>query len=218
MSANILTINELYVPGRGDDVSEGDILGVYDLQIGAVAFGQLYVTEDDYTIAWPGNFDEFRYRNDNASHFITKQLDSDRGKLGLRTTGYEAKVTLVVERELRQFRFDSFEKPADYKELSEVGGDVTFARYDFDCRFEGGDVSGAKYAFSTENPAAKSKDNGEMALLLSRTQPLALGLLRDWIADKHIHSRELKRALRDVNVHKNVYHNLMGIARVKTDL
>jgi hypothetical protein len=211
MSANsILTTSEVYVPGDTTDVDGADLGEVYDLRIGTIAFGQLYLTAQNYTIVWPENRGEFLYRNDNASHFIIKQLENDRKKLGLRSTGYDTRVILVISRKIQQFRFKSFEKPGDYKQLLGASGEITFARYDFECNFEGVEAM-TRYAFSTEDPQAKSKDTGEMALLLPRTQPLAVGLLQ-WIASKHIHSRELKRALREPVVYSDVYHSLMKIA------
>jgi hypothetical protein len=217
MSANtILTTSEVYVPGDKTNVDGAEIGEVHDLRIGTIAFGQLYLTAQNYAIVWPQNRDEFRFKNDNASHFIIKQLDSDKNKLGLRSTGYDTRVILVISRKIRQFHFKSFEKPGDYEQLLGVSGEITFARYDFECNFEGVEAM-TRYAFSTDDPEAKSKDSGEMALLIPRTQPLAVGLLQ-WIANKHIHSRELKRALREPAVYSDVYHRLMKKALTITIL
>lgn len=217
MSTNTtLTTSEVYVPSDGDDVDEGDIVGIYDLHIGNVRFGQLYLTTENYTIVWPGNFEQFKYRNDNASHFIIRQMASDLRRSGWRVREYSARVLFVIYDEenkshrAHRFRFDSFESPEDYRPLLDFSDEVVFARYDFECHFEG-DLPPASYAFTSENPQAKSKDNGEMALLLPRTHKLAMGLLREW-ADKHVHSRDLKHALRNNFVYGEIYHGLMRIA------
>ena len=193
-----------------------DIVGIYDLHIGDVRFGQLHLTTENYTIVWPGKSEQFQFRNDNASYFIIRQMASDLRWSGYRVKSYSVRVLFVVFDEenklhkIRQFDFTSFESAMDYRALWDFSDEVVFSRYDFECHFEG-DHPPARYAFSSENPKGKSKDTGEMAILLPRTHKLAMGLLREW-ADKHVNYRELRPALRNNSVYPNIYHGLMKIA------
>ncbi|HEV7398277.1 MAG TPA: hypothetical protein VGN86_17325 [Pyrinomonadaceae bacterium] len=201
-----LKTQELYARGRGDYL--GATLAAHHLVIGEITFGHLYLTSEDYTLAWPGNNEEYPYASDNAAHFIIKQLETDKKELGLILTSYDTRVRLRIGNAIREFNFQKSFEVKDFQEVEPMLGESVFARYDFNCNFDG---LRADFAFSAENPQAESNDNGEMAVRLPRTHPLTKWALQ-WIIDKHISSKKLKRDLHDNAVLGKVYHALMKMA------
>jgi hypothetical protein len=100
-----LVAEKVYGAGQDDIVDEEDLVAAYDVRIGETTFLQLYLTTFDYTLAWPGAIDQFKYSNDNASHFIDKQLRILREGM----VPYDTNVIFIISRKIHKFRLRSFE-------------------------------------------------------------------------------------------------------------
>ncbi len=202
-----LRANELYVRGKGNN-HMGAPLAAHSLVVGKTNFGHLYLTSEDYTVAWCGNEEEYPFANDNAWHFISRQLESDKKELELVSTGYDTKVRLRIANEIREFNFHRIFDIAEGKKVYPFLNESTFVRYDFDCDYDG---VKARYAFTADNPKAEFSDGGEMAVRLPRNHPLTKWAIQ-WIVDKHISSRKLKFDLHNSALLGDVYHDLMKMA------
>ena len=214
MSANAkLITKELYRAGEDDVVREGDVVGVYNVEIDELTFLQLYLTAQDYTIAWPSPPEQFQYGNDTASFFISNQLTSIENAKKIKSTGYNTRVTFIVSDEIHNFRFRSFEKD-NYNllpSLSDESGQVSFARYDFECEFD--TEAPIECTFSTGNPKPEAKVDPEMTFRLPRTHKLSKRAFRCITIDKHVHARKLTRHLQR-NSFLDAYNALMEIAHI----
>jgi hypothetical protein len=168
-------------------VDDGEQTDVYNLKVGEIDLGYLYLTGHNYTLTWDADF-EFRHLQDFALAFLYRQLDVVKGFLNFRVIRHSTKVSLVSSNKLYRFAFSQTKCPDEYEALLSNPNSISFARYDFEL-----ESLPAIYSFTAENPYATPQGNREMAILLPRSQPLAKGLL-NWIVINHIHYRELKHS------------------------
>lgn len=203
-----LKANELYVRGKGND-HMGATIAAHSLVVGQTNLGQLYLTAEDYTLAWFGNDEGYPFANDNAFFFISRQLESDKTKLDLVSTNYDTKVRLRIANTIREFNFPQVFGVTERKIVDPLLKESSFVRYDFDCHYNG---TKARYAFSADKPKTEFSDGGEMAVRLPRDHPLTKWAMQ-WIVDKHFSSRKLKFDLRNTNaLLRDVYPKLMKMA------
>jgi len=178
----VVTASE--IPEFAEGLAEENI-NVLKLQVGRTDFGFLYLTPDVYTLAWPGELD-FKYIDETAQYFFTRQLDDEYSRHDRRTESYSTKVTLIVSDELKRFTFDESDQPPAYRAVLEEAELITFARYDFQLK-----QSPAAYSFSAESSQTGSRNERELAILLPRSEQFAKGLLT-WMIRKHVSFSELK--------------------------
>jgi len=221
-----LTTSELYARREGDN-HDGEVIAAHNLTIENINLGQLYLTSEDYTIAWPGNHENFRFANDDAYSFISEQLKSEKQQGLISSNGYDTTVRLRMLTEeakvigqvpdltfsaapsIHELNFyERFEKD-EYEQVEIHLSKAAEARYDFDCCFDG---FAAQYAFSTENPEVGS-NHREMAVRLPREHRLAKGTLAWILCDRHTSSQQFNRK---VDIHHldsldKIYEPLMEL-------
>jgi hypothetical protein len=169
---------------------------VFDLQVGPIQFGTLYLSSDSYTFTWDGTL-EFNHIDDTAHNFFYKQLDylkstlnfTQKYKRKFSLEKYTTRVCFIVSDELIKFQFEYSDVPDDYKALVDDADQISFARYDF--QFESAPFW---CSLTAENPHGASYREREVAFSLPRSLPITKSLLW-WIVKKHVSIRELKLRL-----------------------
>jgi hypothetical protein len=181
------------------DVREDDAencIEVFNLQVGPIHFGHLYLSQDTYTLTWDGTLD-FKHINDSALFFLYKQLDyikttfdfREKYKRKFSLEKYKTRVCFVVSGRLKKFHFDYSAEPDDYKKLLDDPDQISFARYDFEFR-----SMPFWCSLTADNPQGTSFKDRELAFMVPRSQPITKSLLW-WIVKNHVSIRELKLRL-----------------------
>jgi hypothetical protein len=181
MNDQLLTMSPVATP---DEAPAENRLNVYQLQVGGIDFGYLFLSTESYTLTWPGELD-FHYIDETAHYFLFRQLDEIRSP-NPSVEKHATDVSLVVGGDLKQFDFDQSPQRREYRTLLEEPDSIAFARYDFHL-----DKARHTYSFSAENRQHDPSSDGEMAILLPRSKVVAKGLFR-WVIKNHAASRRLR--------------------------
>jgi len=168
---------------------EGDNqANIFYLRVGDIDFGYLYLTADNYTLAWDGSLD-FEYLDETARYYLYKQLDATKTIFSFSLERYTTEASLIVSGELKKFQFAHVKQPEEYRQVLADPNQISFARYDFKL-----ESLPHTYSFTAENPACTPQKDREMAILLPRSLPLTKSTLR-WVVGNHVSFRELKLAV-----------------------
>ncbi len=190
-----ISVSEIPTPSVDNDDPAQEF---FELKLGAVHFGHLYLAQETYSLIWNGTLD-FKYLDETARFFLHKQIDQIKSSLSFSIENYKFRfglekyktdVSLIYSDQLIQYHFDyseeTSEKADEYKNLLEDVDNIFFARYDFRLK-----SLPFCCTFTAENSPQNSSKGHEMAFSLPRSQPVTKSLLR-WIVKNHISFRELR--------------------------